>query len=179
MAAVSSHGMFAAVQSHYGHLALDLPVLVHPYAASGGSDYFLDDHWVVAVRNDSGNECGLFDFVYDAVHMRIKFASYGVLQPSDPRYGHAFPRAQAGVALAQVAGERHVSALVGTTPRLVFFPIDHQQSGASRAHNWTGGGSSPMDPMWLIVGSDGVQYFVGADLHTYLDHDLPMESMQQ
>jgi len=33
--------------------------------------------------------------------------------------------------------------------------------------------------MRLIVGSDGVRYFVGADAHTYLERDLPMETAQQ
>ncbi len=44
----------------------------------------------------------------------------------------------------------------------------------SAVHKWAGGGNSAMDPMWHIVGSDRLDYFVGADLNVHVQNDLPI-----
>src|SRR5579859_4721634 len=169
--------VFTGIETRYGAMAFDLPVLVHPFhpgMPSAGSDYFQDDHWVVSVRNRSGQECGLFDFVYDRAQHRIRFASYGVLTPGDPRYGHAFPYVSVVKALTRVQTERHLTMQAGATPQLVFFPLANDRRGPESPHPWTGGGTSPMDPMWLIVGTGGNSYFVGSDLHTHTQVELPI-----
>lgn len=168
--------MFAAVERQYGPLSLDVPALVHPFGVhpGEGSDYYLDDHWVVSARNAAGHECGIFDFVYDSTHQRIRFSSFAVLHPQDPRYGNAFP--YVGVSNAQNAllHERNVSASGSVQPMLIFFPLAAGWMGTGAQHHWSGGGTSPMDPMWLLTGADGHYYFVGADSHVHTEEELPI-----
>lgn len=168
--------MFKAIENRHGQLALDVPMVVHPFGVQPGvgSDYFQDDHWVVAARSTTGQECGIFDFVYDRIHQRIRFATYDVLTSQDPRYGHAFPFISAATAQAQVAQQRHASIMAGAAPTLIFFPLAAGWIGPEAPHHWTGSGTSPVDPLWLIPGADGHAYFVGGNLHTYTVGDLPI-----
>lgn len=177
VAAMKKASVFTGIESRYGGVAFDLPVLVHPYHPANptaGSDYYVDDHLVVSVRDNAGQEMGIFDFVYDRAHQRIRFASYGVLMPRDPRYGHAFPLVASGAAINRVQTTRHVAMLAGATPQLVFFPLASDRQGPESPHPWIGGGTSPMDPLWLVVGTDGHNYFVGSSLQTYTQGDLPI-----
>lgn len=166
--------MFLSVASHYGHLSLDLPALVHTFGAKTGSDYFLDDHWVVSVRDTTGKESLLFDFVYDRAHQRMRFSGYGVLTPTDPQYGHVFPSMQASAALADLKGARGVLPMASRAPELIFFPIAGGYIGPQATHHWSAGGESPLNPMWRIVGANGLSYFVGPNQHVYLQQDLPI-----
>jgi len=64
-------------------------------------------------------------------------------------------------------------------PELVFFPIDPQwRDPNSPKHGWSGGGDSPMDPMWHLVGVDGRDYFVGVDMRVYDAASLPLAPAQ-
>lgn len=167
--------MYTALQKQHGLSGLDLPALVHVFDAQGGSDYFTSDHWVVTARDASGRECGIFDFVYDRAHQRIRFAGYGPLTPSDPRYGHTFPFTSATSALSRLHAERP-QVVAATSPELIFFPIDDTYVGPHATHKWTAGGESPDDPMWLVAGTDGQKYFVGTDGHIYAQSGLPIVS---
>ncbi len=51
-------------------------------------------------------QVGLYDFVYDRANARVRFASYGVLTPSDARYGHAFPSMASSTAVDRLQAER-------------------------------------------------------------------------
>lgn len=168
---------FKRMQQRYDGVSLDLPALVHPYHPAdpnAGSDYFVDDHWVATVRNSAGAESGIFDFVYDRANHRIRFSSYSVLLPSNPHYGHAFPFVSADAAAAQLGAQRHLSVMAGASSELIFFPVAQDWQGPQASHHWTDGGGSPMDPMWLMVGNDGLQYFVGGNLHVHTPKDLPI-----
>jgi hypothetical protein len=168
--------MYFSVQNRVGHVRLDLPALVHLLVSRGGSDYWTSDHWVASARNDAGSEVGVFDFVYDRSQHRIRFADYGTLQPSDPRYGHAFPYSTPESVVQRVAAERHLSAKAGTVPELVFFPADPAALGLIQGATplWTAGGAYPTDPIWLVVGADGHNYFVGKDSHVHEQSELPV-----
>lgn len=170
-AMLATHKMFSAMQTRYGRLSLDLPALVHVFGPTGGSDYFTDDHWVVAARNSLGAEIGLFDLVYDAARHRIRFSGYAVLTSSDPRYGHPFPALSRATAMLQLSNQRRLLALAGSTPDLVFVP---GLLGPSNAQQWTAGGASPLDPLWHIIGADGKHYFVGVASHVYALSELPL-----
>jgi hypothetical protein len=163
------------MQGQFGFIGLDIPALVHSYGAHTGDSYYDDDHWVVSVRNASGMRCGIFDFVYDAAHQRMRFSSYGVLTPQDPHSGQAFPYLSETVAVAHLQSQRRLSVMAGSSPELIFFPIDPRFPYlSSPAHRWAGGGNSAMNPIWHIVGSDGHDYFVGADLNVHTRADLPI-----
>ena len=177
--AISSGRDFVSMKSRFGYVSLDTPVLVQAYRAHTGWDYYDDAHWVVSVRDATGIRCGIFDFVYDSVHQRMRFSSYGVLTPQDPHSGQAFPYLSQTVAVAHLQSQRGLSVMVGSSPELTFFPIDPRFPYlSSPVHKWVGGGNSAMNPMWHIVGSDGHDYFVGADLNVHTRADLPIAAGQ-
>src|SRR5258706_10488527 len=145
-AAISGSADYAAMQGSYGYVALDTPALVHAYNAHTGNAYYDDDHWVVSVRSTTGARCGIFDFVYDRAHGRMRFSSYGVITPQDTHAGQAFPYIPSATAMAQLHHQRGLAVLAGTQPQLIFFPIDPSFPYlTSPVHNWRGGGNSAME----------------------------------
>ncbi len=178
-AAIENSRNYVAISAHYGCGTLDIPALVHAYGAHTGMDYFDDDHWVVSVRDTTGMRCGLYDFVYDRAHQRMRFSSYGLLTLQDPHARQAFPYIASSVALAQLQSQRKLSVQAGTQMELIFFPIDPSfPILTSPVHMWAGGGNSAMNPMWHLVGTDGRDYFVGANLGLYTPQDLPIATGQ-
>src|SRR5438477_3007300 len=100
--------------------------------------------------------CGIFDFVYDRAHERMRFSSYGVITSLDPHATMAFPYTPSPVAVTKLEDQHGLSMKTGTQQELIFFPIDPNfPSLTSPAHKWVSGGNAAMDPMWRIVGSDG------------------------
>lgn len=177
--AIANSPDYKAMQGHYGYVTTDTPALVHAFGAHTGNDYYDDDHWVVTVRNAAGMRCGIFDFVYDRLHGWMRFSSFGIISSQDPHTEQAFPYISAATAIAQLQRQRGLSLLTGTQPALIFFPIDPSFPDLnSPVHSWSGGGNSAMNPMWHIVGSDGHDYFVGADLKVYVTTKLPIAKGQ-
>lgn len=177
--AITQSSAFVAMQTRYGVTTLDTPTLVLATNLHTNIEYYDDDHWVVSVRDGAGAECGIFDFVYDRSHQRIRMSSFARLTPGDPRSTRAFPYTSASSAAARLQAGRGVAAAPTGQPELVFFPIDPQwRDLRSPKHNWSGGGDSPMDPMWRIVGADGHDYFVGVDMQVYDRLNLPFAPAQ-
>jgi hypothetical protein len=178
-AAIATSDTFLSMQSRYGYKTLDTPVLVHAYDAHTGIAYYDDDHWVVSVRDATGRESGIFDFLYDQANLRLSFSAFGLITPQDPHSRQTFPYISASVAIAKLLSQRGLSVKPGTQPALIFFPINPNFPNlSSPVHNWAGGGNSPMNPMWHLTGSDGHDYFVGTDLHVYVQKDLPIANGQ-
>jgi len=178
-AAIAGSSDYRSMQAQYGYVALDTPALVHAYDAHTGIAYYDSNHWVVSVRNAAGMRCGLFDFVYDAAHQRLRFSSFGVITPADPHAQQAFPYISQSQAITVLSSERKLGVKGGTQPELIFFPIDpNYPILTSPVHKWAGGGNSPMFPMWDITGSDGNSYFIGTDLHTHTRSQLPIATTQ-
>ncbi len=173
--AITTNQEFIALASQYRFTSLDIPAQVHAYRAHTGVDYYDDDHWVVSVRNNTGMRCGLFDFVFDRAHSRMRFSSYGVLTAQDPHALQAFPYVSSSAALSRLQTQRKLKVLASTRPELIFFPIDPSFPYlTSPVHKWAGGGNSAMNPMWHMSGSDRHDYFLGADLYVHGQQDLPI-----
>jgi hypothetical protein len=178
-AAITGSNDFLSMQAQFGYASLDTPALVHAYDAHTGIAYYDSDHWVVSVRNAAGLRCGIFDFVYDPTHQRLRFSSYGVITSTDPHAQQAFPYISSSKAIAVLNSERKLGVKTGMQPELIFFPIDPNFPNlSSPVHKWAGGGNSPMAPMWYIVGSDGSSYFIGTDLHSHTQSQLPIAKGQ-
>lgn len=177
--AIASSHAYVTMQAQFGYVALDTPALVHSFGAQTGNSYYDDDHWVVSVRNASGMRCGIFDFVYDSAHQRLRFSSYGVVTSLDPHASQAFPYIAASAAISRLQSQRGLKVMAGTQPELIFFPIDPNFPVlTSPVHKWAGGGNSAMNPVWLIAGSDRHTYFVGTDLKAYTQQELPIAKGQ-
>ena len=173
--AIAHSENYLSMQGQFGYISLDTPALVHAFDAHTGNSYYDDDHLVVSVRNAAGMRCGIFDFVYDRSQQRLRFSSFGVINSPDPHSKQAFPYTSSSIAIAQLQNQRNLGVMLGTQPELIFFPIDPSfPILTSPIHNWSGGGNSAMNPMWLIVGTDGQGYFVGTDLAVHIQKDLPI-----
>jgi hypothetical protein len=165
---------FAMLKARYGNALVDTPVLVHSFGPRTNIQWYDNDHWVVSTRNASGKEVGILDFVYDHSHHRLRFSSFAVLGQQDPNIYQTFPYISLTTAAAQLMNQRKLNLQIGTQPELIFFPIDPRwRELSSPVHLWSGGGDAPMDPMWIIVGSDKHEYFVGTDLKVYTKEELP------
>jgi hypothetical protein len=170
---------FVAMQRSYGYVAADTPALVHAYGAHTGNAYYDDDHWVVSVRAASGLRCGIFDFVYDRAHQRMRFSSFGIITAQDLHARQAFPYVSSTTAMARFQSKTKLQAMAGRQAELMFFPIDPNYPVlTSPAHKWTGGGEGPMDAIWSIPASDRHDYFVGSDLNVYPQANLPLAQGQ-
>lgn len=173
--AISGSNSFRSMMNRYGYQALDTPTLVHAMFAHTGISYYDDDHWVVSVRNAAGQRVGVFDFIYDRANHRMSFSAFGVVTPIDPHAQMAFPYTALSVASAALQKQRHLALMANSSAELVFIPIDPNfRNLNSPVHLWSGGGDSPMDPMWSLIGADGQEYFVGVDQNVYTQANLPL-----
>ncbi len=105
---IYSSGGYGSMTDHVGGSGLDVPALVHAYPLHMGVEYYDDDHWVVTQHDETGLEVGVFDFVYDRAHHRIRLSSFGSLTPSDYRAHQAFPYTSAATAVSRVQAVRGV-----------------------------------------------------------------------
>lgn len=150
-------------------------VLTHPFHMHTGSDFNDCPHWLLPERDATGHVAAMVDYVYDYPHARIRFASMGMIPPSDPRYGEVFPYLSARQAAARLKAAKGVDAKANPAPELVFLPLNvgtPEQPGPGA--NWRGGGIWPSDPIWLIAGADGQDYFIGKDSRVYTLGDMPL-----
>jgi len=173
--AITHSSSFRTMMNQYGYTLLDTPTLVHTLSAKTGISYYDYDHWIVSVVNTSGQRCGVFDFIYDRAHQRMSFSSFGVVTPNDPHAKMAFPYTSSTAASVALQQQHGLAVAPSSQAELVFFPIDPNfRNLNSPVHLWSGGGDSPMNPIWLLRGIDGYDYFVGVDQHVYTQTDLPV-----
>jgi hypothetical protein len=176
-ASIVRSNSFTMMQSRFGYVASDTPVLVHAYQAHTGIEYYDLDHWVMSVRDATGRRVGVFDFVYDRINQRMRFSSFGVIPPQDPHAKQAFPYMPVNKAVTLLQQQRGLRAVVASQAELIFFPLDPRYRDiASNRYRWTGGGDSPMNPLWYATTVNRQAYFVGVDARTYIQKDLPVAS---
>lgn len=153
----------------------DTALLVHPIRMHTGSDVNDCPHFVVAERDASGHVAAIADYVYDYPHARVRLSNVGMIPPSDPRYDAPYPYLTESAAAALVTSSRHVGVKSDPAPELVFLPLDMGLPGhPGKAEGWRGGGAWPTDPIWLVAGPDGQDYFVGTDQHVYTIDEIPL-----
>lgn len=176
-------GNIAAIMSytpgpHEG--ALDTPVLVHPIAMATHYDANDCPHWIASSHDANGHHIEVADFVYDYPHQRMRASGWGFPREGDPVYANGFPAVPLSTAEALLLAQRHVRPSSAWTPELVFFGLRDGWSTTGPPHPqgtriWSEGGTDPTDPMWLMLGSDGWPYLVGAHQHVYALNDLPID----
>lgn len=159
---------YVMLQKRAGYVELDTPVRVRSLQMHTGIAYYDLDHWVTSARNTVRVRVGLFDFVYDAASQRLRFASFGVIQSGDVHAHMAFPYVAGTQVLAKLQRQPGVHLMAASQPELVFFQLDPRYRDLSSSkYRWYGGGDSPLNPLWHVVGIAGNNYFMGNDLHAY------------
>lgn len=159
---------YGMLRKRAGYAMLDTPARVYSLHMNTGIAYYDMDHWVASARSKNGMRVGMFDFVYDAVYKRLRFASFGVITPGDVHAHMAFPYVVGAQVLAKLQRQPGIHLLATSQPELVFFQIDPRYRDlSSNKYRWYAGGDSPMNPLWHVPGVAGNDYFVGCNLHTY------------
>jgi hypothetical protein len=92
----------------------------------------------------------------------------------NPRPAGTLARSSADHALSVVQRQHHTGLRPGAAPELVYFAGDARAQETGKV-TWTAGGESALDPMWLIPGVDGRDYFVGASDAAYYLNQLPFD----
>lgn len=158
---------------------LDTPVLVHPIALHTHYDANDCPHWIASAHDAQGHHHQVFDFVYDYPHQRMRLSGVGFPNGENPVYANGFPAVSLQTAEELLRAQRHVQPSSAWTPELVFFGLQdgwsttppHEQG----VRVWHEGGADPLDPMWLMLGSDGWPYLAGTSRHVYAIDDLPID----
>lgn len=152
-----------------GHLAN--PVLVKPYR----NDVGLGEYWVIPVVNQNNIPMALLNFTYDPVQKQIGAADFAAVTNNMFYTAHSFPAISPTVALDVIARQQHASIRVGQQPELIYFPGDRKGFLQGKNH-WNGGGTTVIDPIWRIAGTDGQWHYVDHDGNAHLSTDLPVQT---
>jgi hypothetical protein len=147
----------------------DAPVLVLPATTGGGAL----PHLIVRAAIQ-GVRYVTYDLDYDRAHHLIRISGIGIQVPSDPNYNKPFPWLQvtAQQATATLQQQGRIALATSSAPELVYFTPPDIVPGTQ--FTWTGGGTSPANPMWRLKGTDGHYHFVGVDGHLYQYNQLPV-----
>jgi hypothetical protein len=153
--------------------ALDLsrlgtPVLVQGLAARSGAR--LPDVYVIALLDRRGRASEAAEAELNAAHTALHVTA--VVTFARPRMA-AISTLNAASAVSRVGRARHTTLRAGSTPELVYFPVDAQAQVVGKVR-WRGGGEYPADPIWRVPGADGRDYLVGTNGAVYTLDQLPL-----
>ena len=187
-AAARQSALFQAHQADGGDHEQDLsrlgaPVLVHAVQPPNGtSAYTWPDVYVLPILDTAGNTVAAAELELNPPHTAVHVTS--IVTYAQPRPQGSVARQSAAVAVSTLAARQHIALRPGTTPQLVYFPLDANFQNAQNAQNaqsagssqWTAGGTFPADPAWLVMGTDGLQRLVGVDGSIHLVSQLPIRA---
>lgn len=147
---------------------LENPVLVHALQVRGGVQ--MPDYYVIPIDNASGAMVGAAELELNANQTAIQVAA--IITYPTPRPHGQMVRMSAQTAQTTAQVQHHIKMKAGTTPTLVYFPVDAALQQSGKIH-WNGGGEYPADPIWLIAASNGQDQVVGTDGRVYSVSSLP------
>lgn len=146
-----------------GHLGD--PLLVRPYR----SDVGMDALWMVPVLDRQQYALALLTFNYNEGAHQLSAREFAAVTGNMFYTTHPFPYMDAGIAIATLANQKHISLASARVPELIYFPGNDQS-----VTDWRGGGTSYLDPIWRIPGSDGRWHYLGHDNQVYAGSALPL-----
>jgi hypothetical protein len=151
---------------------LGSPVLVLAYHASN-SDGREDapDFYEIPAMTPSGVITNLIDAELNPAHTAIFVGSISGTDPTTHWPGQLIPLAQA---VQIVQAERHTGLRAGEHAQLIYFAAYNTSAIEAGQLTWSAGGGGPQNPIWLIPGADGHDYFVGTDGKSYTQAQLPL-----
>ncbi|MGZ3677045.1 MAG: hypothetical protein ACXWQR_00575 [Ktedonobacterales bacterium] len=154
---------------------LDSPELVLAYHVnkSGGS-VDASDYYEVPAMTPSGTVANLISAELNSSHTAISVGSVSGSDPTKHWPGRLVPPTQA-VQIVQV--DRHTGLRAGEHAQLIYLAAyDTLSAYDIPGHlTWNAGGGGPQNPIWLIPGADGHDYFVGTDGKSYTQAQLPLQ----
>lgn len=148
---------------------LGTPVLELALSKSGvgqGPDYYL-----IPIQDSTGATLGV-------IMCQVNAARTAIYVSAIAQWMHVRPAGQVTVVSAQAAAsdleaQAHVALRAGTAPQLVYF-LNSYAAVNSGASAWNAGGVAIDDPVWLLMGADGMNRVVGTDGHVYSTSQVPL-----
>lgn len=157
----------------------DPPVLVLPATVGDpeGNGSYSHPHYIIRA-SVNGVRMVTYDVTYNPTTQVFSLNSFGPMLSNDPGYCKPFPwvGVSSGAAVAALRSAKGLALAASTVPELVFFSPGPQLTNTKSPtpSTWTGGGYSPIYPMWRLHGADGQLYFVGIDGNVYTPKQLPI-----
>ena len=162
----------AGTGDHVSNLSrLGAPVLVRALQPAGAVAGQYPDFYVVPILDASGAATDAAELALNPAHTAIHVIA--IVTYGQPHARGAIPRLTTAAAVAAVVAQQHSALRPGTIPQLVYFPTDATAQETGQI-TWTGGGTFPADPIWLVPGTDGRDHVVGVDGRAYYPQQLPM-----
>ncbi len=140
-----------------------------------GLDPMKCQYYELPAMTSTGTISNLIAAELNASHTAISVGSISGTDPRTPWPGQLVPPAQA---VQIVQAERHTDVRTGEQPQLIYlaaFDGIHVMYDIPGHITWTAGGGGPQNPIWLIPGADGLDYFVGTDGKSYTQAQLPLQ----
>ena len=81
----------------------------------------------------------------------------------------------ASQAASIVERQQHTTLRAGTQPALVYLAGYNTGGVETSQVKWNAGGGGPQNPIWLVPGANGQDYFVGTDGNAYTLAQLPLQ----
>ncbi len=153
---------------------LATPVLVKPYRGDVG----LSQYWVVPVVDANNHPLALLTFFYNPQSHLIHEGEFDAVTGNMFYVNRTFPAITANTSETDVSNQHHMSTAQGRTPDLIYFPGDVKGLKTGKIH-WQAGGTSVIDPIWRVPGTDGKWHYVDHDGHAHLNTDLPVDPSYQ
>lgn len=153
---------------------LATPVLVKPYRGDVGLSQF----WVVPVVDANNHPLALLTFFYNPQSHLIHESEFDAVTGDMFYVNHSFPAVTAPMSETDVSKQEHTAAAQGQTPELIYFPADAVGLKTGKVQ-WQAGGTSVIDPIWRVPGTDGKWHYVDHNGQTHKSTDLPVDPTYQ
>ena len=150
---------------------LAVPVLVKAYRHDVG----LADIWIVPVVDQNNLPLAMLTFDYDESVQELRAGEFAAVTGNMFYVTHTFPAVSSGMAASAVSAQQHTAMVVSRSAELIYFPADTDGLTTGK-QKWQGGGTSFLDPIWRVPGTDGHWHYVDHDGRAHLSTELPVAS---
>jgi hypothetical protein len=153
---------------------LAAPVLVKPYRSDAGLSQF----WVVPVVDANNHPLALLTFFYNPQAHLIHEGEFDAVTGNMFYVNRAFPAVSANTSVSDVSNQQHAAEAQGRVPELIYFPGDMNGFKTGKNH-WQSGGTSVIDPIWRVPGTDGKWHYVDHNGDAHMNTEIPVDPSYQ
>jgi hypothetical protein len=153
---------------------LGAPVFIRGYGVNKeGGRVNAPDYYEIPAYSASGLVINLVGAQLNSAHTAITVGGVSSVTHPAPTFPGDLPSANQAVQIVQT--QRHTGLQPGSQPHLIYLAAFNTPALETGNLTWNAGGGGPGDPIWLVPGADGHDYFVGTDAQSYTLAELPLK----